>query len=213
VSRLPTEDLIERLASDAGPVKPLAAPLRRGMLAVAIAASAALIVIAVAGNVPGMRARYAGRELLMAAETGAMLATAVIAILAAFMVSVPGRTKLWLFAPLPTFALWFAFSGIGCLMGSAGPELDHSTDCLAFITVSSLVVGLPLLWRLSRARPIEPVPVALMGGLGAAALSAFLLQFFHPFALSPIDLAVHFGAVLLVLGIAVLARRVTLAPA
>jgi hypothetical protein len=55
--------------------------------------------------------------------------------------------------------------------------------------------------------------VALLGGLGAAALSALLLQFFHPFALTLVDLAVHFGAVAIVIGLAAVSRRRTLAPA
>jgi hypothetical protein len=74
-------------------------------------------------------------------------------------------------------------------------------------------LGAPLLWRLSRASPIEPLPVALLGGLGAAALAAFLLQFFHPFAVTFIDLAVHLVSIGLVVGVAALLRRRTLSPA
>ena len=46
-----------------------------------------------------------------------------------------------------------------------------------------------------------------------AALAALLLQFFHPFGLTIIDLAIHFGAVLVVVAISGLLRRRTLAPA
>jgi hypothetical protein len=70
-----------------------------------------------------------------------------------------------------------------------------------------------LLWLLARARPIEPVPVALTAGLGIAALAAFLLQFFHPFAVTFLDLATHLAAVLLVVGAATLFNRRALAPA
>jgi uncharacterized membrane protein YczE len=55
--------------------------------------------------------------------------------------------------------------------------------------------------------------VALLGGLGSAALAALLLQFFHPFGLTIPDLAIHFAAVLIVVGVSGVARRRTLAPA
>jgi hypothetical protein len=86
-------------------------------------------------------------------------------------------------------------------------------DCLIFIVGAGILVGAPLLWRLSRARPIDPLPVALLGGLGAAAFAALLLQFFHPFAVTAIDLGLHFTAVLIVLALASLTRRRALAPA
>jgi hypothetical protein len=66
---------------------------------------------------------------------------------------------------------------------------------------------------LSRARPIDPLPVALLGGLGTAALSAFVLLFFHQTAVTFIDLAVHLVAILLVMGAAAMLRRQTLSPA
>jgi hypothetical protein len=97
--------------------------------------------------------------------------------------------------------------------GSSGWEIGHSVDCLLFIIANSLLLGAPLIWRLSRARPIEPLPVALLGGLGTAALAAFLLQFFHPFAVTFIDLAVHVVAILLVVSAAALINRRALAPA
>ena len=207
-----TDRLIDQLAQDAAPVNPLAAPGRRAALTLAAASVVALIAIVAEGDVEGMLARYAGREWLMVAETGAMVATAILAILAAFMLSVPGRSGRWLLAPLPSFMLWFGLSGMGCLFGS-GATGDHTTDCLTFIISVSLVVGIPLLWILSRAHPIDPLPVALTGGLGAAALSAFLLQFFHPFELTAIDLGVHFGAVMIILAVAAVTRRTALAPA
>jgi uncharacterized membrane protein len=55
--------------------------------------------------------------------------------------------------------------------------------------------------------------VALLGGLGTAAMAAFLLQFFHPFAITFIDLAVHLVAILLVVAATGLLNRRALAPA
>jgi hypothetical protein len=131
---------------------------------------------------------------------------------------VPGASRRWLIAPLPPFAIWLLASGLGCYRDllRLGPEawtVGHGGSCLGFIVGGGLLIGGPLLWRLSRARPVDPLPVALLGGLGSAALAAFLLQFFHPFGLTVIDLAIHFGAVLIVVAISGLLRRRTLAPA
>ncbi len=213
-----TDALVATLAAEAGPVRPLAPPARRALLTLApvLAAGAALVLLA--GDVGALLARYSGRELLMLAEMAAMLATAVLAVLGAFMLSVPGRPRRWLLAPLPTLLAWLGLSGLGCYqdlvrLGAAGWGWGHGRDCLLFLLGAGVPIGGVMLWRLSRARPIDPLPVALLGGLGAAALAAFLLQFFHPVAITVLDLAVHFGAVGLVVGLAALARRPGLAPA
>jgi MFS family permease len=205
-----TDELIDRLTKGGVKVSPLAPPGRRASITIVFAAALGAILILAAGDMDGMRRRYSGQEWLMVAESAAMLATFLAALVGAFMLSIPGRSRGWRLAPLLPFLCWFVLSGIGCLASSAQPELDHSTDCLTFISLSSLATGLPLLWLLAKARPIEPMPVALLGGLAAAALSAFLLQFFHPFALTPVDFAVHFAAILLVLAVAASFRRTIL---
>lgn len=212
------EELIDRLARDAGPVKPLRPPVRRALLLLAAIAAAGAIAVALWGDASAMLARYAGNEGLMAIETAAMVATAMLAIAGAFALSVPGRDRRWLAAPLPPLLVWMGASGLGCWadlarFGPAAWSIGHGGDCFFFILGASLLVGAPLAWRLSRARPIDPFPVAMLGGLGAAALAALLLQFFHPFGLTAIDLAIHFGAVLIVVTLSTLLRRRTLSPA
>lgn len=212
------EQLIERLAGDARPVKPLRPPMRRALLLIAAVVTMGAILVALWGDPAGMVARYAGNEALMMVETAAMVATALLAVIGAFALSVPGSDRRWLAAPLPPLIVWIGASGLGCWadlarLGPAAWAMPHGGDCFFFILGASLVVGAPLAWRLSRARPIDPFPVALLGGLGAAALAALLLQFFHPFGLSVIDLAIHFGAVLIVVGLSTLLRRRTLSPA
>ena len=218
MTRRPTEQVIDALAADARAVQPLPAPQRRAMAALALIALTGVLAIFFLSDVPQLLARHAGREGAMALEMAAMLSTGVLAITGAFFVSVPGRSKGWLLAPLPPFLLWLLLSGAGCYAelvrsGPSGWAIGHSIDCLLFIVGTSLALGVPLIWRLSRATPIEPLPVAYLGGLGTAALAAFLLQFFHPFAVTFIDLAVHLVSVLLVVGAATLLNRRTLSPA
>ncbi len=53
--------------------------------------------------------------------------------------------------------------------------------------------------------------MAALGTLGVAATAAFTLQFFHPFDVTVIDLALHLAAVALVMIIGTLWRRPLLA--
>jgi hypothetical protein len=214
----PTDTIINQLVADAGPVRPLRAPALRALLAVAAIGMAAAFAIVVLGDVSELRNRYAGREALLALEMLAMLLTGVLAIVAAFVVSIPGRSKRWIAAPIPFLALWLLFSGLGCYddfvrRGGVGWELGESMHCLLFIVATSALLAPLLIWRLARAKPIDPLPVALLGGLGVAAISAFVLQFFHPFTVSFLDLAVHLVAILIVVGAVGLVNRRALAPA
>ena len=210
--------LIERLAADARAVRPLRGPAFRALGALALIALVAGVAIIMLGDIGETRGRYAGREMLLVLEMAAMLATAVSAIVAAFFVSIPGGSKQWLAAPIPSFALWLFLSGSGCYddfvrRGGVEWELGESVHCLVFILVTSAVLAPLLIWRLARARPINPLPVALLGGLGVAATSAFVLIFFHPFAVTFIDLAVHLFTILIVVGAVGMLNRPALNPA
>jgi len=212
------DTLIDELVTEARPVTPLAPPGRRAFAwLVAIAAVGAIAVYA--RSDPGsVLERYSGREIQLALELAAMLATGVLAIVGAFMMSIPGASRRWLAAPLPPFAAWLILSGLGCYAdlvrrGPTGLELGESWECLLFILATSAVLAAPLIWRLSRARPIDPQPVALLGGLGIAALSAFVLIFFHPFTVTFLDLAMHLAAIAVVVAAMGLFGRRTLASA
>lgn len=208
-----TDQLIESLSTDVAPVRPLRPPLVRGLVTLVLLGALGALAILLLSDLDPLAMRGSGGEGQAALELAAILATGVLAVVAAFHLSIPGRSRLWLAAPLPPFAAWLLLSGLGCYRdliarGASGLEIGHSGDCLAFILGASLLVGMPLLWRLARARPIDPLPVAALGGLGAAALSAFLLHFFHPFAITFLDLAVHIVAILAVVAISsMLGRR------
>lgn len=214
MTRPPTENLIEALAERAAPVRPLDAPGWRAMLAIALLAVAGGLAIVALGDRSQLLARYAGRDGVMMAEMAAMALTAVLAIAGAFALSVPGGSRRWLFAPLPSALLWVAIAGAGCIGMAPSPGYDpmHSMDCLLFVLAASVAIGAPLVWRLSRAHPIDPIPVAALAGLGSAAAGAFLLQYFHPFAVTALDFAVHALTILLVVAIFARANRKILAP-
>ncbi len=213
-----TEHLAERLAGSLQPVSVLPRPSRRAVAAGAVLTAAGALVILLFADRDMLRWRMAEGGSLFAVDLLASFLTAVAALLAAFQLSIPGSSRRWLLLPIGSALAWLTVSGVGCYRdllrnGPAGAGVQHGTDCLLFILASSLFVAPPIVWLLSRARPIEPMPVAIAGGLATAAFSAFLLQFFHPFTVTFLDLAVHLAAVLLVVGLVALLRRPILRPA
>ena len=206
-----TEQLIESLSQGLAAVRPLLPPARRALLWLA----AATLLIGVAllrfADLGSFAARYAAPR--MALEAAAMLLTGVTAVVAAFHLSLPDRSSLWRYAPLPPLVFWIATSAVGCLqfglgLGPAGDRVGESGHCFVFIVGVSLPLMAMLYAVLRRARPLEPFPVALTAALGVAALAAFVLQFFHHFDVTAMDLALHMAAVLVVVGLAGASRRV-----
>ena len=206
MSRSP-EELIAALASDARPVRRLAPPGRRaavwlagllGLSAVAVLRFSDVAHFIARNDSPGPALSWVGS-----------LATGIAAVVAAAYLSLPDRPRRWALLPLPFLALWLGASGAGCLSLPSASQGD-SDHCFVFILVLGATVSAFLFWRLRRARPLDGRLVALMGALGAAGLSAALLQFFHPFVITWLDLGAHLAAVGLILAVSGLAGRVAL---
>jgi len=164
-------------------------------LAVAALAAAAILLF----SDVGLFMRRA-QDPKLALELVGTLATGIAAVIAAFYLSLPDRSRLWAAAPLPFLALWLASSGYSCYhhwltFGPDGWQIGESAECFTFILGASLPIGISLLLLLRRARQLTPTSVAAVGGLGAAGIAAFVLQFFHPFDVTFMDLAVHAVAI------------------
>lgn len=206
-----TEQVIERLVADAQPVRRLRPPTLRAalwLLAVTAVAAAAILMFSDLGVVADRL-----RDPKLEVEMVATLLTGIAAVLAAFHLSLPDRSPAWALLPLPFLAVWIASSGYSCYrhwisFGPGGWELGESAHCLRFMLAISLPLGVSLLLLLRRAAPLTPVRVAAVAGLGIGGIAAFLLQFFHPFDVTFMDLAVHLGAVAVVVAVASLAERV-----
>lgn len=211
-----TEQLIASLGQGLRPVTPLRPPQWRALLWLAPLGALVLVVVLRYADLAAMASRVA--QPRVALECVAALLTGIVAVVSAFYLSLPDRSDRWRFAPLPPLALWLACSGAGCLqnglgLGPAGDRLGESGSCFRFILMVSVPTAVLLFTVLRRARPLQPLRVALCGALGVAALAAFVLEFFHPFDVTLIDLAMHALAVVLVIGVAALFRRVSLSPA
>jgi hypothetical protein len=208
-----TEDLIARLSADARPVKRLRHPMVRAASWFCAAALGASVVVYALADLPTFMAR--ARDPRQMIELAATLMTGILAIIAAFEMSLPDRSRAWALLPVPTLFAWIATAGLGCFESWVrGTTIDpaETVECFAILVATSVPLGLALSWMLLRAKPLAPGPVAAVGGLGVAAIAAFLLQFFHPFDVTILDLSVHAVAVGLIVGVNALAGR-RLAPA
>lgn len=200
-----TDRLISKLVADGSPVRRLRAPLWRALawLLVVVAIAAAAVLAFADFEVFDRRVQ----DPRLVVELIATLLTGISGVIASFHVSVPDRSPAWALLPVPPLLLWLASSGYGCWrhwieFGPDGWAVGDSANCFVFILGVSIPLGATLLFVLRRAAPLAPVRVAAVGGLGVAAIAAFLLQFFHPFDVTLMDLAVHLIAVALVVGIA-----------
>jgi hypothetical protein len=203
--------LIAELTADARPVKRLRPPSIRAFEWLIVMGAIALVAVVVFADMHMFVDRVSDPKL--AVELAATLLTGICAVVAAFQLSMPDRSRGWMWLPLPPFVLWVATSGYECyrdwiVHGPTGWEIGESANCFRFIVLTSIPVGIALLVALRRALPLDPIRVAMMGGLGVAAISAFVLQFFHPFDVTVMDLAVHLTAIGLLIGGAALAERI-----
>ncbi len=156
-----TEKLIEGLSSSLEPVRPLRPPVTRALLWLGAVALLVGAVVLHWANLDLFMARNASPR--MALECAATLLTGITAVIAAFYLSLPDRSSLWRYAPLPPLALWIATSSLGCLeyglgWGPAGDRVGESLHCFRFILVVSVPLALLLYLVLRRARPAAAAP-------------------------------------------------------
>jgi hypothetical protein len=193
-----SDGLILSLAEGLKPVKRLPAPRVRALIWLGVVALLSFAFVL----------RFARLEMIMerarnpklALELVGTLMTGILAVFAAFELSLPDRSRRWALLPLPSFALWLGSSGYSCWSRwiSIGPdrlELGETTGCFAWIVGLGIPLAIGLFVVLRRSHPLDPGPVAAMAGLGVASLAAFLLQFFHPFDVTFIDLGLHLAGV------------------
>jgi hypothetical protein len=123
--------LIEDLVAKAAPVRRLHPPqVRAGLWLLAVTALAAAAILLFSDL--GLFVQRA-RDPKLALELVGTLTTGMAAVIAAFYLSLPDRSRLWAAAPLPFLALWVASSGYSCYhhwltFGPDGWEVGESTE-------------------------------------------------------------------------------------
>jgi hypothetical protein len=199
------EGLIRSLAAQLRPVRRLPPPAMRALAWLACVAAVASALAPFADVAATWRRLVAAPDLLLAA-LGA-IATAGLAAIAAFELSLPDRRRAWALLPAPALLLWIGASGAGCLRAWLAPAthvagMDEVRDCLMFILGVSAPLSAVLILMLRRAHPLSPALTAATAGLAAAAAAAALLNLIHPFDAALTDLLVHAVAVALVVAAA-----------
>lgn len=177
-----TPDLIESLAANMKPVRRLRPPVTRAACWLLLAA----LVVALLAVSQGIRPDLAQRlhdPAFVGGVAGAAL-TGVLAAIAALLVSLPDRSRLWLILPVPAVAIWLSNIGYQCLtqwisMEPNGVSLGETTRCLATLVLTSLPLSLAMLVMLRYAAPLRPTAVTFMGSLSVAAITALALSLFH----------------------------------
>lgn len=199
------DDIVAHLSADLRPVRCLPPPYARAAGWVGLVLVMAL-GLACFCDMPALGRRLAAAPDMWAAVLGSS-ATAALSALAAFELSVPGRSARWALLPVPALLLWVAASGLGCLRTwTVPPGLDHSPvveagHCFTHILMLSVPLTVAMVAMVRRACPLRPNLTALVSGLAVAAASATLLNLDHPFDASALDLLAHLVAVLLVIGL------------
>jgi len=205
-----TDVLIQHLSTRLTPVRPLARPWRRTLLWLAITAATIALMVAVIGLRPRLMAALMQPEA--AVEFVLALATGLLAAIATFHVSLPGRSQRWAWLPVPAALLWMAGMGWGCLgewwqHGPTALTLVPRLGCAKDIVLLSLPLSLVLLVMVRHAGAVRPVSTAALGALSAAALSSAGVDLVHPGETALMALIWHGGAVVVLAALAALASR------
>ncbi len=178
-----TEDLIQSLAAQAVPVRPLRSPSLRLLLWFALSVPAVAIVVLYMGVRGDLIVRLADPMFLM--RLFASLATAAFAALAGLILGIPGRSRAWAVAPLLPLALWLGSLGQQCLLelrGEAKAELlvAPHLHCLPDIAVMMALPTVAMVLMILRGAGFRRRLELALGGLAAAALSNTALSLAHP---------------------------------
>jgi len=200
-----TPDLIESLVAGAKPVRRLRPPAARAALWLLFALAIVSLLAVSHGLRPDLGARL--DQLLFVTGLAASLLTGVLAAVAAFIVSLPDRSRLWLLLPAPAFALWVSTISYGCLtawveMGADGLRLGEAVDCFATLVLISAPLSLAILVMLRYTALLEPARVAAMGALAVSAIAATALSVFHSLDATVMVLMWNLGIAALFVGLA-----------
>ncbi|TIS57123.1 DUF1109 domain-containing protein [Mesorhizobium sp.] len=199
-----TPDLIASLATNLTPVRRLRPPVRRAARWLLLAAVVLTLLAVSQGLRPDLAQKL--QQPAFAISMAASLLTGVLAAIAAFLVSLPDRSRLWLLLPVPALGVWLSNIGYQCLaqwigVGPEGVSLGEAARCFATLVLTSLPLSLSMLVMLRYAAPLRPTAVTLMGSLAVAAITATALSLFHAMDATAMILMWNVGTAALFVGL------------
>jgi hypothetical protein len=154
----------------------------------------------------------------VAALAGSLL-TGAFAAVAAFELSLPDRSRLWLLLPAPALVLWLSTIGYGCLtdwvgLRPGGIRVGSTLECFATLVLVSSPPAAVLAAMLRRSAWLDPTPAAMSGGLAIGGIAASAMALLHQLDATVMVLIWTLGAAALIvvlsslLGPRVLARSI-----
>lgn len=205
-----TPDLIETLARGATPVGRLRPPLVRALCWLSLAATVLGLLAISQGMRPDLWQRLPQSDF--AIGMAASLLTGICAAIAAFMLSLPDRSRLWLLCPAPALGLWLSTIGYQCLTNwisfdPDGVRLGETARCFATLALAGLPLSFAMLVMLRHAASLRPAATTLTGSLAVAAITATALLLFHDLDVSVLTLVWNLGTAALIVGIGGLLGR------
>ncbi len=200
-----TSDLIDSLAESAAPVKRLRSPQLRAASWLLLAGVVLALLAFVHGLRPDLTIKLRQGEFVTAML--AALATAVLASLASFRLSLPESSRWWCLLPCPPLVVWVSTIGYGCLTAwvSIGPEgvrMGEAAECFAMLLMTSVPLAIAMLVMLRHAASLRPSIVSMTGGLAIAAMTSVVLSLTHAFDATIMILLWNLGTAALIAGLA-----------
>jgi len=200
-----TEELIEALVDSATPVRRLRPPLVRAAIWLLLAAFVLTLIAIAHGVRPDIGERL--RQPTFAVGMAGALATAVLAAIASFRISLPDTSRWWVLLPLPALALWFSTVGYGCFtdwvsIGPDGVHMGEAVQCFATLLMTSVPLSIAIVVMLRYAALLRPTEVSMTAGFAVAAMTAFALSLFHNLDATVMILIWNLGVAALIAGLA-----------
>jgi hypothetical protein len=200
-----TPELIDSLVEAATPVRRLRPPIVRAALWLLLAAT----VMGLLAVAHGLRSDIAMRlqQPVFVVGMAGTLATAILAAIASFKLSLPEGSRFWLLLPCPALALWVSTIGYGCLtdwvsIGPDGVRMGEAVRCFATLLLTSVPLSIAMLVMLRHAALLRPTAVSAAGGLAIAAMTAFALSLIHDLNATVMILVWNLGSAALIAGLA-----------
>ena len=199
-----TPDLIDALAANLAPVRRLRPPAIRAFGWLLLAALVLALLVVSQGIRPDLAQRL--REPTFILGMAGTLLTGILAAVAAFMLSLPDRSRFCLLLPAPALVLWLSTIGYQCLtnwvsLEPNGIRLGETARCFATLVLTSLPLSLAMLMMLRYAAPLRPTAATLTGSLAVAAITATALSLFHDLDATVMILMWNLGTAALFVGL------------
>ena len=208
-----TDKLIQYLAENLEPVRPLSRPWNRTLTWLALSVPYVALVALVVAPRADLAERLSETRFLV--EQVAALATGILAAAAALATVIPGYSRKVILLPALPLAAWVGSLGQGIIdtwlrVGTDGLSLEPAWICFPTIVLIGCVPAIALVALLRRGAPLVPCTTIALGGLAAAGLGNFGLRLLHLQDASLVVLVWQFGSVAILTGLAGCAGRYVL---